>query len=154
MENTVRRGLGVVVVVTLSFLLLWWLVPRGVDSGGWQVTAVTSGDTIQVERAGVRHTVHLLGVAAPDPRQCGFEASRAYLEGSVGGATVTLLEGTSDGTLPDGSWRRYVEIQKLDAGLAQIAQAQAVADGTVHDRQAEYEQVDAATPDPCGAAAP
>ena len=80
MGSTVSRGLGIIVLVTLSFLLLWWLVPRGAgpDRGGWEVTAVTSGDTIHVQRAGETHTVHLLGVAAPRPGECGFEESRSY----------------------------------------------------------------------------
>ena len=83
-----------------------------------------------------------------------FRGVPLVLDGSVGGLTVALIDGSADGTLPDGSWQRYVEARNLDAGLAQIAEAEAVADGTVHDRQAEYEQVDAATPDPCGAKAP
>lgn len=151
MGSTVQRGLLLVVLATVMIIALWVLLPeQSDDDGPWTVVAVASGHTIEVNRGEETALVLLAGVTAPGVGECGFEESREYLEGSVGGVQVTLI----DAGLPDwpdegGSWQRYVEVQGLDVGLAQIAQSHAVADGTDHPRAAEYKEVDAATPDPC-----
>ena len=43
MENsTVRRGLVVVVLITCSMLLLWWLIPNPSDQGVTPSPSVTA----------------------------------------------------------------------------------------------------------------
>ena len=146
MNSTASRGLVVVVLVTCTLLLLWWFVPKPVDKGGYLVTSVLSGDTIVVERDGETHEVHLFGIWAPATGECGFEESRQYLADGIEGTEVVLKEYVSDKDGPAGepsvaanaTWERYVELERHDAGLAQIEAGHAVASGEVHDRSDEY----------------
>jgi endonuclease YncB( thermonuclease family) len=148
MGSTVQRGLVLVVLATVMIIALWVLLPEGEDRGSYVVSSVSSGDSITVTRGQLTQDVRLLGVRAPAVGECGFEASRDYLGDGIGGVTVTLVPG--DGADVEGEpLKRYVEVQGLDAGLAQIAQSHAAADGTDHPRAAEYAEVDAATADPC-----
>lgn len=146
-NSTVRRGLALLVILGCSFLLMWWFLPKGQGNGGWVVTQVRSGDAIVVERGGETHVVHLAGIGAPAEGECGFEASRDYLADGIGGVAVTLIDPGLPGG--DNTWERYVEVQELDAGLAQIAESHAVALDMEHPRRDEYREADAATPDPC-----
>jgi len=148
MNSTVQRGLVIVVIATCSIIALWILLPDPEPRGGYHVTAVHSGDTITVERDRVQHEVRLLGVRAPAAGECGFEESRDYLADGIDGVTVTLIPGPGEDVEGE-PLLRYVEVQGLDAGLAQIAEAHATADGSDHPRVELYEEADLATPDPC-----
>jgi len=162
MGSTVQRGLLIVVIASCMILALWILLPDREPPATYEVVAVTSGDTLEVEptnadpapNAGAppRITVRLLGVRAPAEGECGFEESRAYLAEGVDGVIVTVLPGDDPATHGN-TIVRYVEVQGLDVGLAQIAESHAVADGTDHDRVELYEEADAATPNPCDAEA-
>ena len=147
MEGTVRRGLGVAVLVTCSMLLLWWFAPKGEDRGGYLVTDVASGDTITVTRDGEAHVVHLLGIKAPSEGECGFDDARQYLVDGIRGVEVVLKPGSDVTAHEDGSWLRYVELEGRDAGIALIDAGLAMADGTDHDRAEHYAAAtDKATP--------
>jgi endonuclease YncB( thermonuclease family) len=138
MNSTISRGIVLVVLVTCSMLLLWWLVPKGEDIGGWLVTEVTSGDTIVVERDGEVHTISLAGVVAPAQDQCGFEEARDNLTVSLTDASVVVILDSRSST-GEGDWFGYVELRGVDVGLAQIDEGFArVADGGF-DRRAQYE---------------
>ena len=148
MGSTIQRGLVIVVIATCSIIALWVLLPDAEPRSGYQVVASHSGDTITVERDRLQQQVRLLGVRAPAEGECGFDESRDYLSDGILGAMVTLIPG--DGEDVEGQpLLRYVEVQGLDAGLAQIAESHAVADGSEHPRSELYEEADNATPDPC-----
>jgi len=146
MNSTISRGLVVLVLVTCTFLVLWWVTPKPVDQGGWLVTDVLAGDLVVVERDGEAHEVHLFGVWAPASGECGFLESRQYLADGIEGTEVVLKEYVSDPGSPvpeasantDAQWERYVELQRRDVGLAQIEAGHAVASGEIHDRTDAY----------------
>lgn len=141
-NSTVRRGLVLLVLVTCSILLLWWFVPRGEDRGGYLVTSVTSGEAFTVTRDGETHTVWIEGIVAPAQGACGFEQSRANLAGAIEGATVVLIPDSRaespSTTDPDQIWSRYVDLDGVDIGLAQIEAGFAGAQDGGYDRGGEY----------------
>lgn len=145
MTSALSRGLILVVLITCSFLLLWWFAPKGEDRGGWLVTEVTTGDAIVVERDGETYTVHMFGVWAPAPGECGFAESREHLEEGIKGVEVVLEPRPAEpGSQPEASIdnasarEMYVEFAGRDVGLAQIEAGHAVASGDVHERADAY----------------
>ena len=154
MNDTASRGLILIVLITCSMLLLWWFAPKGEDRGGYLVTAVVTGDTITVERDGESRDVHLFGVWAPEPGECGFAQSRDHLAEGIKGEEVTLTSPSSQ-TEPQGEpsvdnaspLDVYVEAAGRDLGLSQIEAGHAVASGDVHDRAEAYRQAQRAAQD-------
>jgi len=155
MNSTVSRGIIVVVLITCTMLVLWWVTPRPEDQGGWLVTSVSSGDTITVERDGDMRTVHLLGIWAPEAGECGFNESRQYLVDGIQGVEVVLKEYDANPGSPAAEpsadtltpWELYVEFSRLDVGLAQIEAGHAVASGDVHGRSDQYRAAQRASQD-------
>jgi len=138
MNSTVSRGIIVVVLITCTMLVLWWVTPRPEDQGGWLVTDVLTGDTIRVTRGEDLLLVHLIGIEAPEPGACGFDGSRDYLESGIKGVEVVLI---ADAAVPehDNAAQRYVELSGRDAGLEQVRTGNAVPDGTRHSREGPYD---------------
>lgn len=139
MNTTAYRGLIVVVLITCTMLVLWWVVPKPEDRGGYLVTAVPSGSAVTVSRDGETHTVYLAGVNAPGEGQCGFKQAQQNLAGPLQGASVVVIRDSRSRT-SEGDWSGYVELNAVDVGLAQIKEGFAeVADGGF-DRRAEYDE--------------
>jgi endonuclease YncB( thermonuclease family) len=110
------------------------------------------GDTVVTDLG----TVRLIGVNAPDKKECGYRKATRIAEAlAPAGTTVTL-------TLPDahaatnayGRLLRYVDVGSVDVGLRQIKKgSQAKYDSTDgydrHPRQTRYRQQDIRHRDYC-----
>lgn len=84
------------------------------------VTEVTDGDTLGARLADGRHVVvRLIGIDAPEPRECGGRDARAALTSLVGGQTVELETDPSVPAVDDfgRSWFYVDRADGLDAGL-------------------------------------
>lgn len=172
----VRRRRRVALVVTVLVALLavgvalgvWQSTRSGapvgsVGSGGsastvasdGTVVAVVDGDTVDVAGVG---RVRLIGIDTPERGECGYAVATEALSAQALGRQVTLLAGAQDDTDRYGRLLRYVIVNGVDVGLAQVEQGLAVArydsrDGYgAHDRQSEYVAADAAAPALAGCA--
>lgn len=166
-----RRG-GWQLLLSLALLaaLAWWQAgctgpggdrgaPAGPPDGGWQVTRVVDGDTIEVSRDGVVERVRLLGIDTPERGQCGYDAAAALVTDLVTGREVTLVPGSSDDRDRYDRLLRFVEVTVdgavVDVGLRQLEAGLAaeVYDSRTgyprHDREDTYIAADEATPDVC-----
>lgn len=116
------------------------------------VTKVVDGDTIWVAGAG---KVRLVGMDTPERGQCGFEQATDHLEALLMGREVTLSYDGRDDRDRYGRLLRYVDVDGVDAGLAQIRAGLARArydsrDGYgAHPREATYLAADATSPALC-----
>jgi endonuclease YncB( thermonuclease family) len=119
-----------------------------------RVTSVVDGDTLYV--AGVK--VRVIGIDTPERGVCGYSEASERMGQLVDGRTVSLI-GAPGQTLD--RYRRtlgYVEVGGVDVGAVLIREGLARArydsrDGYPgHPREAEYRDLDASTPDPCGSA--
>jgi endonuclease YncB( thermonuclease family) len=119
------------------------------------VVAVVDGDTLDVAGVG---RVRLIGIDTPERGECGYAVATQALSAQALGRQVTLLAGAQDDTDRYGRLLRYVIVDGVDVGLAQLEQGLAVArydsrDGYgAHDRQSEYVAADAAAPALAGCA--
>jgi len=121
------------------------------------VIKVVDGDTIDL---GNGRTVRLVGIDTPERGQCGSERAGDNLARLVLGKRVRLAMSDED-TDRYGRLLRYVDIGRVDAGLAQIEQGYAVArydsrDGYgFHPREPSYVRADRASkPYTCSKARP
>lgn len=170
-----RRRVALLVTVLVTLLVVgvavgvWQGTRSGVpggsgDSGGsasavaadGTVVAVVDGDTLDVAGVG---RVRLIGIDTPERGECGYAKATDALSAQALGRQVTLLAGAQDDTDRYGRLLRYVIVDGVDVGLAQVEQGLAVArydsrDGYgAHDRQSDYVAADAAAPavDACAA---
>lgn len=121
------------------------------------VVRVVDGDTIDL---GNGQTVRLVGIDTPERGECGSERAGDNLARLVLGKRVRLAMSDED-TDRYGRLLRYVDIERVDAGLAQIKQGYAVArydsrDGYgFHPREPSYVRADRASkPYTCSKARP
>lgn len=84
------------------------------------VVGVTDGDTIRVELDGSELPLRLIGIDAPERRECFADEATAALRDLVGGRQVTLVRDTSDRDR-HGRLLRYVSVdgEHVNATLVQ-----------------------------------
>jgi micrococcal nuclease len=117
-----------------------------------EVDYVVDGDTIRLA-SGVY--VRFIGIDTPEVGQCGYDESKAVLDGMIG-STVRMPNPPSvDDKDGYGRLLRYVVVGNRDTGLALIRKGLAIAryDGLDgydwHPRQEQYRRADANNPDIC-----
>ena len=116
------------------------------------VTKVVDGDTIWVDGAG---KVRVIGIDTPERGQCGFGPATSNLKGLVLGREVTLSGDGRDDRDRYGRLLRYVDVNGVDAGLAQVEAGLARArydsrDGYgAHPRESAYIAADQRSPAIC-----
>lgn len=142
-----RRALAALLGLAVVAGLWWFAVvrPSGRESAGdeWTVVHVVDGDTIDVERDGVRATVRMIGIDTPEIGECGYNEARAWLDDAVGNGQVTLVDGATTDADKYGRLLRYVEVDGEDQGLRLISLGLAVArydsrSGKPHPRELDY----------------
>jgi endonuclease YncB( thermonuclease family) len=118
------------------------------DAAG-TVSSVVDGDTLDVEGVG---RVRVIGIDTPERGSCGYDESAELLRQLVLGRSVVLTPATDkDDADAYGRLLRYVDVDGVDAGLAQIRAGHAVArydsrDGYgAHPREDVYVATDART---------
>jgi endonuclease YncB( thermonuclease family) len=119
------------------------------SSTSWVVTTVIDGDTIDVLATdGAEERVRLIGMDAPEFRDCGFAPAYDLMAALVLDRVVELVPGTSNDRDRFGRLLRYVDVDGVDAGLELIRAGLAIArydsrDGYGrHDREDEYVAAD------------
>jgi endonuclease YncB( thermonuclease family) len=132
--------------------------PATGPSASWSVTTVIDGDTIDVLGPdGVTERVRLIGIDAPEFRDCGFEPAYDLMAALVLDRVVELVPGTREDRDRFGRILRYVDVDGVDAGLELIRAGLAVArydsrDGYGrHDREDEYVAADEGLKNDCDA---
>jgi len=94
------------------------------------VTNVVDGDTIDVRTtAGETGRIRVIGIDTPERGECNFGPATYNMKTLVAGRAVVLSTAGSGKDTTDryGRWLRYVDVNGVDAGLAQITQGLAVA---------------------------
>jgi endonuclease YncB( thermonuclease family) len=132
--------------------LLGVVPPSQADTVTVTVVGWSDGDTVVTTEG----TVRLIGVNAPDKKECGYKAATKIAEAlAPEGATVTLtLPDAHDDTDDYGRLLRYVAVGGVDIGLKQIKKgSQAKYDSTdgydKHPQQKRYRQQDIKHRDYC-----
>lgn len=113
------------------------------------VTRVVDGDTVDVDTG---DRIRFIGIDTPERGECGYTQSTANMRAMVEGKVVVLTPGAVDDVDRYGRLLRYVDVDGIDSGLAQIAAGLAIArydsrDGYGrHPREDIYVATDEATP--------
>jgi endonuclease YncB( thermonuclease family) len=128
-----------------------------------EVTHVVDGDTVDIRTAGGRSArIRVIGIDTPERGECNFGPASYNMKQLVLGKTVVLSTAGAGKDTTDryGRWLRYVDVNGVDAGLAQITAGLAIArydsrDGYGwHPREDRYVAAQqAATRRTCGVAA-
>jgi endonuclease YncB( thermonuclease family) len=115
----------------------------------WRVVYVYDGDTMQVERGGVREKVRIIGIDTTEKGKCGADEARVELEKLLG-QDVSLIPGAKTDRDPYDRLLRYVEwpTDGDDFGLHMIEDGYAIArfdrrSNQPHDREDAYIAADA-----------
>jgi endonuclease YncB( thermonuclease family) len=134
--------------------------PTGPDtdaSPSWVVITVIDGDTVDVRAAdGTTERVRLIGIDAPEFRDCGFGPASELMASLVLDRTVELVAGTRDDRDRFGRILRYVDVDGVDAGLELVRAGLAITrydsrDGYGrHDREDTYIAADQGLDNGCG----
>ncbi len=131
--------------------------PDAAPSASWVVVTVIDGDTIDVQAAdGTQERVRLIGIDAPEFRECGFAPASEMMSSLVLGRTIQLVPGTRTDRDRFGRILRYVDVAGVDAGLELVRAGLAIArydsrDGYGrHDREDEYVAADGPLDNGCG----
>ena len=125
-------------------------------TAGWTVTRIVDGDTVDVSGpGGVAETVRVAGIDTPERGECGYGEATRHMSSLTLGRAVVLTQADSDDRDRYGRIIRYIDVDGLDAGLAQITGGFAIArydsrDGYGwHPREDEYIAADNATAHMC-----
>lgn len=128
----------------------------GTATTGWTVSRIVDGDTLDVRRAdGLVETVRVAGIDTPERGECGYTEATRHISSLTLGRAVLLTQADSDDRDRYGRIIRYVDVDGIDAGLAQITGGFAIArydsrDGYGwHPREDEYIAADNATAHMC-----
>ena len=123
------------------------------STGGWRVTHVVDGDTLDATRAGSTERVRVLGLDTPERGSCGFEDAAAHLSDLVLEERVDLVAAGRDERDRYDRLIAYVDLPDgTDAGLSVIQAGLGIArydsrDGYgAHPREDAYVSADDATP--------
>jgi micrococcal nuclease len=119
-----------------------------VDGDGAVVVEVVDGDTVEVELAGGRETVRLIGINTPERGECLADRAGRWLRERIGDREVELVADSSDRD-QHGRLLRYVEVDGADVGAELIREGLALARRYPPDtaRADEYEAVEDAAQD-------
>jgi endonuclease YncB( thermonuclease family) len=94
----------------------------------WRITRVIDGDTVEVVRNDREYTVRIIGIDTPERGECGYQEATDYMSTLVSTFHyVGLFTGARDDVDRYGRLIRYVEVNGLDVGLAQINAGLAIA---------------------------
>ncbi|MBM3684195.1 MAG: thermonuclease family protein [Actinobacteria bacterium] len=134
------------------------VAPSGGNAAGTAatVTRIVDGDTlVVVVGGGATETVRVAGIDTPERGDCGYGEATRHLSSLTLGRNVVLTRADSDDRDRYGRLIRYIDVDGVDAGLAQITGGFAIArydsrDGYGwHPREDDYIAADNATAHMC-----